>query len=99
MKVKLSDLVWCYLFIFLINHNWNGYSAAAKSLDITSLTCQDHVGEFFKSFLNISIVPSEKPGEPQNIKCLRFSFFKAYLHTPPCYIFFSLSAIRFTFFS
>ncbi len=90
MKVKLSDLVWCYLFIFLINHNWNGYSAAAKSLDITSLTCQDHVGEFFKSFLNISIVPSEKPGEPQNIKCLRSSFFLKHIFTHRPVIFFFL---------
>lgn len=63
MKMKLG-ITWCYLLFMLINHNRNSYYASAKSVDVgTKQNCHEHVGEYFKSFLNITLVPSEKNGE------------------------------------
>jgi hypothetical protein len=76
MKVKLGIMTWCYLLLMLINYNKDSYYVSAKSLDITQQSCHEHVGEFFKSFLNISIVPSQKLGE-----C--FFFFKIKYNLPP----------------
>lgn len=64
MKVKLEIITWCYLLLMLINHNKDSYYVSAKSLDPTQQNCNEHVGEFFKSFLNISIKSSEKIGKP-----------------------------------
>lgn len=62
MKMKLG-IIWCYLLIMLINHK-SSYFATAKSVDTPNLaSCQEHVSEFFKSFLNITIEPSEKAGK------------------------------------
>lgn len=63
MKVKLGIITWCYLLLMLINHNKDSYYVSAKSLDTTQQNCNEHVGEFFKSFLNISIISSEKIGK------------------------------------
>lgn len=65
MKMKLG-ITWCYLLFMLINHK-NSYYASAKSLETQNLAiCNEHISEFFKSFLNITIEPSEKVG-----KCLK----------------------------
>ena len=62
MKMKLG-ITWCYLLFMLINHK-NSYYVSAKSVETQNLaSCQEHVGEFFKSFLNITIEPSEKVGK------------------------------------
>lgn len=62
MKMKLG-ITWCYLLFMLINHK-NSYYANAKSVEGQNLaSCQEHVSEFFKSFLNITIEPSEKIGD------------------------------------
>lgn len=62
MKIKLG-ITWCYLLFMLINHK-NSYYVSAKSVETQNLDgCQEHVGEFFKSFLNITIEPSEKVGK------------------------------------
>jgi hypothetical protein len=64
-------ITWCYLLFMLINHNRNSYYASAKSVDIaTQHNCHEHVGDFFKSFLNISIVPSEKIGKLSNYQLI-----------------------------
>lgn len=65
MKMKLG-ITWCYLLFMLINHK-NSYYVSAKSVETQNLaSCQEHVGEFFKSFLNITIEPSEKVGKCKN---------------------------------
>lgn len=62
MKMKLG-ITWCYLLFMLINHK-NSYYVSAKSVETQNLaSCQEHVGEFFKSFLNITIESSEKVGD------------------------------------
>ena len=63
MKMKLGITTWCYLLFMLINHK-NSYYASAKSVETQNLaSCHEHVSEFFKSFLNITIEPSEKVGK------------------------------------
>lgn len=69
MKVKLGIMTWCYLLLMLINYNKDSFSVNAKTLDIAQQNCNEHVGEFFKSFLNISIMSSEKLG-----KCFKLLF-------------------------
>jgi hypothetical protein len=62
MKMKLG-IIWCYLLFVLINYK-NSYYASAKSVETQNLaSCHEHVSEFFKSFLNITIEPSEKIGK------------------------------------
>lgn len=75
MKMKLG-ITWCYLLFMLINHNKNSYYANAKSVEVgTKQNCHEHVGEFFKSFLNISIAPSEKNGKFSTKKKKKYYFY------------------------
>jgi hypothetical protein len=78
-------ITWCfYLLFILINHNRNSYYASAKSVDIaTQQNCHEHVGDFFKSFLNISIVPSEKIGKLSNYQLVIHSYFYLSSLPPP----------------
>lgn len=62
MKMKLGA-TWCYLLFMLINHKYS-LLASAKSLETQNLaSCHEHVGDFFKSFLNVTIQPSNKVGK------------------------------------
>lgn len=46
----------------LINHKYSNLFASAKSLETQNLaSCHEH--DFFKSFLNVTIQPSEKVGK------------------------------------
>lgn len=65
MKMKLG-VTWCYLLFMLINHKSSNLLVSAKSLETENLACHEHVGDFFKSFLNVTIEPSTKVG-----KCVR----------------------------
>lgn len=88
MKMKLG-ITWCYLLFMLINHK-NSYYVSAKSVETQNLaSCQEHVGEFFKSFLNITIEPSEKVGKCKNNNFSLFLllwFMKTAQYKTVCYV-------------
>lgn len=57
-------ITWCYLLFMLINHKNSNLFVNGKSLENQNLaSCHEHVSEFFKSFLNVTIQPSEKVGK------------------------------------
>lgn len=63
MKMKFG-ITWCYLLFMLINHRYSNLFASAKSLETQNLdSCREHVGDFFESFLNVTIQPSNKVGK------------------------------------
>ena len=53
-------VTWCYLLFMLINHKSSNLFVSAKSLETQNIASCQHVGEFFKSFLNVTIQPSNK---------------------------------------
>jgi hypothetical protein len=62
--MKLLDVTWCYLLFMLINHRSSHSFVSAKSLETQNLaSCRGHVGDFFQSFLNVTIEPSNKVGK------------------------------------
>lgn len=52
-------IVSCYLFLMLINHRSSNLLVSAKSLETQNVASCQHVGEFFKSFLNVTIQSSK----------------------------------------
>lgn len=62
MKMKLG-ITWCYLLFMLINHKYSNLFVSAKNLETQNLACHEHVSDFFKSFLNVTIQPSNKVGK------------------------------------
>lgn len=57
-------ITWCYLLFMLINHRYSNLFVNAKSLETQNLdSCPEHVEDFFKSFLNVTIKPSAKAGK------------------------------------
>jgi hypothetical protein len=62
--MKLLDVTWCYLLFMLINHSRSNSFVSAKSLETQNLaSCRGHVADFFQSFLNVTIEPSNKVGK------------------------------------
>jgi hypothetical protein len=59
-------IAWWYLLFVLINHK-SSYYASAKSLETQNAGSCEHVSEFFKSLLNITIQPTDKPGKCPNL--------------------------------
>lgn len=56
-------IVSCYLYFMLINHRSSNLLVSAKSLEAQNFASCQHVGDFFKSFLNVTLESSSKVGK------------------------------------